>query len=154
MSAHITSAEFTFHIGVYNHKKKKHSLADRPKCIDTAPQHIIHEPFGCCEKYTPTPIPTAAKITIKVIKKHIHRFRRAARACFTAMSTSATLDSPVISTSQTMNPTTYPFLVSSSTPMALVSAKAIWSSCWAINTAIWIGTVSMVWVPREKNKHH
>lgn len=68
--------------------------------------HPLEElfPGGCSEKYTPTPIPTAAKITMIVIVKHIHRIRRADRACFMATSTSPTLAVP-ISTSLTNNET-------------------------------------------------
>jgi hypothetical protein len=41
---------------------------------------------GCWLKYTPTPMPTAARMIIMVSQKQIQRFRRAERACFTATS--------------------------------------------------------------------
>jgi len=40
----------------------------------------------CWLKYTPTPMPTAARMMKMVSQKQIQRFRRAERACFTATS--------------------------------------------------------------------
>lgn len=95
---------------MHTQKKKRKILASAPYTLLYPPVEELEElfPGGCCEKYTPTPIPTAAKITIIVIKKHIHRFRRAARACFIATSTSATLFFWV-STGPTTKPNHLPF---------------------------------------------